>query len=144
MTGLTDVVVPTGEPWSAVVYSGSYTCEKLAMAQADGPDQDQAAELVREAGTVSPLAGFALSAQPDGRVRVALSFETEAQARDNATARSALAAGPAPGQGGAFTDRYTLVSATADGRSLVLELDPVDGEYVVSDLSAGPVLFATC
>ena len=67
--GLDDVVDPSGEPTSAVVLSGGYACEKLAMAQADGPDQDQAAELLAAAGPVSPLTGFALSAQPDGRVR---------------------------------------------------------------------------
>ncbi len=142
--GLDDVVDPSGEPESAVVLTGSYTCEKLAMAQADGPDQDQAAELVAAAGTVSPLTGFALSAQPDGRIRAVLSFESDVQARDNADSRAALAAGPAPGQGGDFGDRFTVVSSTAQDRSVVLELEPVDGAYVVSDLGSGPVLFATC
>jgi hypothetical protein len=142
--GLEDVVVPSGQPDAAIVYSGAYACEKLAMAQADAPDQEQAAELVREAGTVSPLTGFALSLQPRGGVRVALSFETDAQARANADSRAVLAAGPAPGQGGDFSERFAVESATAEGRTVVLDLDPREGAYVMSDLSAGPVLFATC
>jgi hypothetical protein len=142
--GLGDVVVPTGRPRAAVVYSGGYACEHLAMAQADGPDQEQAAALVREAGTISPLTGFALSVQPGGGVRVALTFETDTQARANADSRAALAAGPAPGQGGDFSERFSVESVTAGGRTVVLELAPREGAYVMSDLSAGPVLFATC
>lgn len=142
--GLDDVVDPSGEPTSAVVLSGGYACEKLAMAQADRPEQDQAAELLAAAGPVSPVTGFALSAQPDGGVRAVLSFESDAQARENADSRAALAAGPAPGQGGDFGDRFAVAASTAQGRSVVMELAPVDGEYVVSDLSSGPVLFATC
>ena len=48
------------------------------------------------------------------------------------------------GQGGDFTDRFTLRSARADGSVVTLELRPVKGQYVLSDLSSGPVLFATC
>ncbi|GAA2126806.1 hypothetical protein [Nocardioides bigeumensis] len=142
--GLEDVVDATGAPVSALVYAAAYACERLAMAQADGRDQDQAAELVRAAGGVNPLTGFALSTQPDGDVRVVMSFETEDQARANADSRAILAAGPAPGQGGDFTDRFSVSSATAEGRVVVLALQPVDGVSVVSDLGAGPVLFATC
>ena len=142
--GLDGVVEASGSPTSAVVYAASYACERLAMAQADGPDQEQAAELVREAGTVSPLTAYAMAAQPDGDVRVAMSFETDEQARANADSRAALASGPAPGQGGDFADRFEVVSATAEESTVVLELRPVAGAYVVSDLSAGPVLFASC
>ena len=134
----------SGSPRSAVVYAGSYACERLAMAQADGPDQKQAAELVRQAGTISPLTAYAMAAQPDGDVRVAMSFETDEQARANADSRAALASGPAPGQGGDFADRFEVVSATAEDSTVVLELRPRAGAYVVSDLSAGPVLFASC
>ncbi len=142
--GLEDVVDVSGSPRSAVVYAASYACEHLAMAQADGPDQEQAAELVRQAGTVSPLTAYAMAAQPDGDVRVAMSFETDEQARANADARAALAAGPAPGQGGDFAERFAVASATAEASTVVLELRPRAGAYVLSDLSAGPVLFATC
>ena len=142
--GLDAVVAASGSPRSAVVYAASYACERLAMAQADGPDQEQGAELVRQAGTISPLTAYAMSAQPDGDVRVAMSFESEEQARANADSRAALASGPAPGQGGDFAERFDVVSATAEDVTVVLELRPRAGAYVLSDLSAGPVLFASC
>ena len=85
-----------------------------------------------------------MSEQPDGDVRVVLSFESDDQARTNADTRRILAAGPAPGQGGEFTDRFGVVEVSAEGRVVTMELRPGEGEYVVSDLSTGPVLFATC
>ena len=139
-----DVVSETGSPLAASVYSGDYACSKLAMSQADETDQAQADALIDAAGKVSPLTGFAMSAQLDGDIRVALSFETDDQARANADSRSTLASGPAPGQGGEFTDRFEVVSAQATGRVVVLDLAPMEGTYVLSDLASGPVLFATC
>ena len=85
-----------------------------------------------------------MSVQPGGHVRVVLGFEDKEQARTNADSRAALAGGPAPGQGGDFTDRFSVESATADGELVTLDLKPRRGTYVFSDLSTGPVLFATC
>jgi hypothetical protein len=138
------VVDKSGEPLSAAVYDSDYTCSHLAMSSADQTDQDQAAELVRAAGKVNPVSGFAMSVQPDHHVRVVLSFENDDQARTNADSRATLAAGPAPGQGGDFTDRFSVGPVTADGRFVTMDLKPVEGAYVLSDLSSGPVLFATC
>ena len=73
-----------------------------------------------------------------------MSFETEEQARTNADTRAELASGPAPGQGGEFADRFTLGEVTADGTVVTMDLEPVAGAFVLSDLSSGPVLFATC
>ncbi|MEO5852284.1 MAG: hypothetical protein ABIQ15_07205 [Nocardioides sp.] len=142
--GLDDVVDPLGAPVSGLVYTGGYACEHLAMAQADATDQATADQLVVAAGTVSPLTGLALAARPGGRVLVTMSFESDDQARANADSRSVLATGPAIGQGGRFGDRFTLDSATADESVVTLRLTPVEGAYVLSDLSSGPVLFATC
>ena len=111
--GLDDVVDPSGEPTSAVVLSGGYACEELAMAQADAADQDQAAELLAAAGAVSPLTGFALSAQPDGRVRAVLSFESDAQARDER--RLTGRAGRRPGAGAGRRLRGPLRGGRLDG-----------------------------
>ena len=61
-----------------------------------------------------------------------------------AAARARPAGGPAPGQGGDFTDRFRVAGAGAEGRDVVLDLEPRKGEYVLSDLTTGPVLFATC
>ena len=135
---------PTGQPLSAAVFSSAYVCSQLAMSAADPNDQAQAEALLAEAGEVNPVTGFAMSMQPGGGIRVVLSFENDDQARTNADTRATLASGPAPGQGGDFSDRFTVDEVTADGSVVTMELDPVEGQYVLSDLSSGPVLFATC
>lgn len=141
---LATVADASKEPLSASVYAGDYTCSALAMGQADATDQARAAELVEEAGEVNPITGFAMSVQPNRHVRVVMSFESEDQARTNADSRAVLAAGPAPGQGGDFTERFEVGSVTADGQLVTMDLVPREGSYVLSDLSTGPVLFATC
>lgn len=143
-TAMRDVVAASGAPQSAVVYDGDHTCSALAMSGADAEEQATADRLVDEAGDVDPLTAYAMSVQPDRGVRVAMAFADAEQARTNADSRAVLAAGPAPGQGGDFSDRFTVESATADGDVVTLDLTPVDGAYVLSDLSSGPVLFATC
>lgn len=142
--GVQDAIAASGEPLSASVYDGAYTCSALAMSHADRSDEQEAEQLLSDAGEVNPISGFAMSAQPGGDVRVAMAFETDDQARTNADTRAKLAAGPAPGQGGDFADRFSVESATADGNVVTLDLKPAEGSYVLSDLSTGPVLFATC
>ncbi|GAB6985352.1 hypothetical protein [Nocardioides pyridinolyticus] len=142
--GIQDAVAASGDALSAAVYDGPYTCSALAMSHADRSDEAEGERLVGQAGEVSPVTGFAMSAQPGGHVRVTMAFEGEDQARTNADTRAVLAAGPAPGQGGDFADRFSVASTTADGHVVTLDLVPTDGSYVLSDLSTGPVLFATC
>jgi hypothetical protein len=138
------VASAVGEPLSAAVYTGDFACKSLAMAQADPDDQSTADQLVARAGGVDPMTGFAMAVEPDRQVTVAMAFETDDQARRNADSRAELASGPAPGQGGDFGDRFTLGPVTADGSVVRMELKPVDDSPVLSDLSTGPVLFATC
>lgn len=144
LTSVDDVVDAAAAPLVAAVFTGAYACEHLAMAAADESDQAQADELVRLAGGVHPMTGFAMATQPGGTITVNLSFEDDETARRDADARADLARGPAPGQGGDFTDRFEVLSSTADESVMKLELEPVEGQYVLSDLSSGPVLFATC
>ncbi|MBS45199.1 MAG: hypothetical protein CMH83_18915 [Nocardioides sp.] len=139
-----DVVAALGSPLSAALYTGSQVCRQLAMGNADADAQAEADSLLARAGDVNPLTGFGIAAQPDGSVVVAMGLETEEQARANADTRAALATGSAPGQGGSFPERFTLAETTADGTVVRMVLDPVPGSYVLSDLSTGPVLFATC
>lgn len=142
--GLQDVADDQGEPLSAVVYTGAHACEKLAMAQADADAQSEGERLVAAAGGVHPLTAFAMGRRPTGNLRVSLEVEDADDAEADAEARATLATGPAPGQGGDFTDRFRLDRASVDGRVITLDLEPVAGQYVLSDLSSGPVLFATC
>ena len=141
--GLDDVVEAAGSPLAAAIYGSDVVCGSLAMGNAGSVDQDEARDLLAAAGEVNPLTGFAMS-RSGGGVRVAMSFEDEEQARTNADSRARLATGPAPGQGGDFSDRFDLGRVSAEGEVLTMELDPVEGSYVLSDLSSGPVLFATC
>lgn len=134
-----------GEPVVAVLWAADFACQDLSMATADEEDQRVAEQLVAEAGPVSPLTGLVIAQQPDATVRVALSFETEEQAEGNLQPRIDLAAGEAPGQGGSFADRFRVTSAERDGSTVLLGLTPVEGvDYVFSDVTNGPVLFATC
>lgn len=141
---LAAVVADAGQPLAASVYSGEQACSALSMEQADTVDQDQAAQLLDAAGAVTPVRGFALGILPDGEGRLSLSFDTEADARTNADTRATLAAGPAPGQGGSFADRFTLGEVTARERVVRMDLTPVEGAFLLSDLATGPLLIATC
>ena len=143
-TRLGDLASTLGTPLAAAVYDGAYACEHLAMAQADDSAQAEADQLVAAAGGVHPLTGFAMGALPGGEVRAVLQVEDADDAPGDADARAQLAAGPAPGQGGDFTDRFSVESAGSDGREITLDLRPEQGSYVLSDLTSGPVLFATC
>lgn len=144
LEGFDEVAEASGSPLSGVLFTGDYTCSALALGNADADDQAQGEALVDAAGEVNPLTGFAMSVQPGRDVRVVLAFESEEQARTNADSRAILARGPAPGQGGDFGDRFTVDSVTAEGSLVTMALDPREGAYVLSDLSSGPLLFATC
>ncbi len=134
-----------GTPVSAVLWAGDFACRDLAMTAADPEDQRVGEQLVQEAGGVSPLAGLVMAAQPDGTIRVGLTFESDDQASADLQPRVDLAAGDAPGQGGSFADRFRVGSGTADGSTVRIDLQPVDGTgFVFSDITTGPVLFATC
>ncbi len=133
-----------GEPLAAAVYDGAYACERLAMSQADDDARTVADQLVQAAGGVHPLTGFAMGLLTGGDLRVVMEVEDGDDAPGDAEARAQLAAGPAPGQGGDFSDRFTVADASSQGRAITLDLQPEDGEYVLSDLTSGPVLFATC
>ncbi len=142
--GVSQVAAAVGSPLSASVLTGDQVCSALAMTDADSADRTRAGELVQQAGGVHPMTGFAIAAEPGGGVRVAMAFESADQARADADSRSQLAAGPAPGQGGTFPDRFRLGKVVAKDRVLTMALQPVDGAFVLSDLSDGPLLFATC
>ena len=144
LTGVDDLIGKAGDPLSAVVFPGDFACTDLAMSQADDGDQRLAKSLVRDAGDVNPLQGLLVAALPDRRVRVVMAFDGDDQAAANARARATLASGEAPGKGGAFSDRFRLTSAATDGPLVVLDLTAKPGQYVVSELTSGPVLFETC
>lgn len=145
--GIDVVVEALGDVDAAAIYAGSYACAALAMTQADDTARGEAADLVASAGEVHAYDAIGIGVGvgvggSDGRV--AMAFESEEHARTDADSRAVLAAGPAPGQGGTFADRFALGEVRADGRLLTLEIEPVEGAYALSELAAGPVLLATC
>jgi hypothetical protein len=140
-----DLAGAAGEPVTAALWASDFACRDLSMTAADEEDQRVADELVARAGGVSPLTGLVIAQQPDRTVRVALELETEDQAEEDLQARVDLAAGEAPGQGGAFPDRFRVTEGERSGERVELELTPRAGaEFVFSDITSGPVLFATC
>jgi hypothetical protein len=140
-----ELVDVAGAPVTATLWASDFACEDLSMASADAEDQQVADALVDRSGGVSPLTGLVISQQPDRTIVVGMLFETSDQAAENLQPRVDLAAGDAPGQGGTFADRFTVTSGDRSDRSVVLELKPKHGaEFVFSDVSTGPVLFATC
>ena len=133
------------EPAAAMVWSGDFACEDLAMSQADEDSQSQADSLVRTAGGVSPLSGLVMAMAPDRSLTVGELFESSGQARGDLRARARLAVGDAPGRGGSFSDDLALVSSRTDGPVVLLEMRPkARSGFVLSALDNGPVLFATC
>lgn len=142
--GLGELAAGLDEPLAAAVYDGAHACEQLAMSRADDDAQAEADQLVQAAGGIHPLTGFAMGLLTGGDLRAVLQVEDADDAPADAEARAQLAAGPAPGQGGDFTDRFTVAGASSEGRTIVLDLEPEEGTYVLSDLTSGPVLFATC
>jgi hypothetical protein len=131
------------EPVSAVQWSRTFACEDLAMGSADEGDQRDGDRLIEKAGKISPLDGLVMAQQADRHIVVGMHFETSDQASENLQTRVDLASGDAPGQGGSFDERFKVTSGHADGQNVVLTLKPRE-QQVLSDISNGPVLFATC
>lgn len=142
--GVMRVAGAVGSPLSAYLNSGDYTCSALSMTSAGDTDRAEADELISQAGKVNPVDAMALAAEPGGDVRVAMAFESHEQAVANADSRARLASGPAPGQGGSFTDRFRLGKVRAVGPLVTMALHPKPDAAILSDLGNGPVLFATC
>jgi hypothetical protein len=142
--GVTDLASAGEDPVSARMWASDFACEDLSMGNADQEDQRVADGLVARAGEISPLSGLVMSQQRDGNLVVGMHFEDDDQASENLQSRTNLAAGPAPGQGGSFRARFAITSSEARGSDVVLDLRPRGDDALLSDLSQGPVLFATC
>ena len=134
-----------GRPANALLWSSDFACDDLAMSSADQGDQDQAEQLVRRAGGVSPLEGFAMAMDPDRRLQVVEHFEDSSQAERSLRPRARLAVGPAVGRGGSFSDDFRLTSSRAVDSDVLLTLTPREKDgFVLSSLYDGPLLLATC
>lgn len=143
--GVSDLAANAGEPTTSVLFASDFACEALGMANASEEDQALAEDLIASAGGVSPVAGVVVAQQPDRSLLVGLHFESDDQASDDLRPRVELASGEAPGQGGTFAERFRVVEAVADDEQLVMDLQPRSGEEaLLSDLTQGPLVFASC
>ena len=134
-----------GRPANAMLWSGDFACEDLAMSKADQDSQDQADDLVQKAGGVTPLTGLAMAMSPTRTLRVVAAFESSEEARRNLRPRARLAVGDAVGRGGAFSDNFRLTRSRTSGSTVLLDLRPREKSgFVLSDLYDGPLIFATC
>ncbi|MGH3445609.1 MAG: hypothetical protein ACRDPB_09570 [Nocardioidaceae bacterium] len=144
--GVGSLAALAGSPASAVQWASTFACVDLSMASAGAESQRVGDHLVAKAGGINPLSGLVMARSGAGkqrRIRVGMYFETSAEASANLQPRVDLASGPAPGQGGTFADRFRILSGTAGGQHVLLTLAPRRAG-VLSDVSTGPVLFATC
>jgi hypothetical protein len=130
---------------NALVWSGDFACDDLAMSHADADAQSTADALVKKAGGVTPLSGLVMAMLPDRTLRVGEHFENGDEARRNLRPRARLAVGEAVGRGGDFSDDFRLTRSRTSGSTVLLDLKPKQKTgYVLSSLYDGPVLFATC
>lgn len=145
VAGVPALASAAAEPVTAVLWASTFACEDLSMGTADQEDQRVGDQLVSRAGGVAPLSGLVMAQQASREIVVGMHFETSSRASSNLQPRVDLASGPAPGQGGSFADRFRVVSGEASGSEVVIKLAPRRGQpAVLSDISQGPVLFATC
>ena len=140
-----DVAAAVGEPLSAAVYTGDFACKSLAMAQADEDDQSTADQLVAAGRRRRPADRLrdGRRAGRRGAGRDGLRERRPGPPQRRQPRRAGRRPGARPGRrlrrpvrrsaGRPPTAAWSRWSST-----------PVDDSPVLSDLSTGPVLFATC
>ena len=141
---LSDLAGPAGDPLAAVAMADDLACDRLRMSQADADAQTTADQLVERAGGVSPLTGYLVALGADRSLTVVFDFENDDQAEKNVRSREALAGAEDPGQLLAYDELFTVDDVEQDGHRVVLTGTTVEDSAPLSNLSAGPVLLASC
>jgi len=141
---LSDLAGPAGDPLAAVALADDLACDSLRMSQADSDAQATADQLVEQAGGVSPLKGYLVALGADRSLTVVFDFENEDQAEQDARSREALAGAEDPGQLLAYDELFDVDDVEQDGHRVVLTATTVADSAPLSNLSAGPVLLASC
>lgn len=144
VAGVQKLAELSGQPDSAVLWAGTFACVDLSMGSASSDEQRVGAQLVAKVGGINPLSGLVMAQQTDRSVVVVMHFDTSGEAAANLQPRVDLASGLAPGQGGSFASRFRVVEGSAKGQEASMTLRPSGERVVLSDMSQGPVLFATC
>lgn len=141
--GVDGLIETAPEPLSAQLWARDFACEDLAMSQSDQADQDEAARMVEAVGGVTPLDGMLMARTGGQGATLAMWFDSEEDADHDLQARTDLARGSAPGQGGDFPERFTLTESRVEGQLITMRLR-AETDTLMGDLGQGPVLFAAC
>ncbi len=139
-----DLLSSVGDPLAATVLVDDRACAELSLGTADDAARATAADLVEQAGGVSPLTGYVVALGAAGRLTVVFGFEDDGRAERNRTSRAALARSEDPAQMLAYPDIFRLDDAVQDDRTVVLTGTVRPGAYAMSSLARGPVLLASC
>jgi len=133
------------DPVAAFVWAGDFACEDLSMTSADEGDRSRADRLVAAAGGVDPLSGLLVGMQADRTLDVVMAFADDRQATANLRPRARLFVGPAVAREGSYADDLRLVRSRSEDSTVVLTAKPKERTgFALSEVSSGPVLFATC
>ncbi|HYJ68277.1 MAG TPA: hypothetical protein VEX15_11550 [Nocardioidaceae bacterium] len=139
---------PLDRAIAAVVHQPPRSCAVTSFDHASAADRQLAAARIAEAGGLGDQRGlgFGIRADDVGLVLdVSLHFESPAAAEAAQEPRTALAHGPAIGQGGTYDERFDVESVRVIADDLVLALRPIgDRMSLVSDLTSSPLLFSGC
>jgi len=101
-------------------------------------------QLVDDAGGVAPLAGMAVARYSPRDLVVALGYQDDDRAAGDQAARLALAGAEAVGKGGSWAERFAA-SASRHRDVVRLQLRPRPAAHgVLTEITRGPVSFATC
>lgn len=132
------------EPLAATVFLEDYACEALSLSSADEAAQAVAADLVDQAGGVSPVGGYLVAAGRDRSLTLAWRYGDEGRAERDAESRSRLAGAEDPGQYLSYPEVFTVDEVRTDGGLVVLDATLVESASPMSALAEGPVLLASC
>ncbi len=145
VAGVGSLAAAAGDPVAATQWVSTFACEDLSMGAADEGDQAEGERLVAKAGDAGPFEGLVMAQQADRSLVLGLHFETADQADRNLQTRVDLASGPRAGAGrlvpGPVHDRVR--QGRRRGR-LITTKPTRRTASALSDLTSGPVLFATC
>lgn len=145
---VTATAAPLDASIAAVVHQPPRSCAVTSFDHASTSDRELAAARIAEAGGLSDQQGLGFGIRSDvaGLVLdVSMHFESPPAAEAERGPRTALASGPAIGQGGTYDERFDVDQTRVVDDDLVLALRPIgDRMSLVSDLASSPLLFSGC